>query len=79
MSDPQAGQIVYKANHVIEDVVIDAQTGYLYWTAYDAGFIAKLRITSDVNRTHDVIVSSLTSPRALVIDVISRYVNLNAC
>jgi len=63
---------VYRADHVIDDLVIDPETDYLFWTAYDAGFIARLDITGRDNTTHDVIVSSLTSPRALVIDVINR-------
>jgi len=75
LSDPEPGQqIVYRAEHVIDDLVVDPETGaYLYWTAYDAGFIARLSVTGNSNSTsHDVIVSSLTSPRALVIDVINR-------
>ena len=74
MSDPKPGQVLYKANHVIDDLAIDPDNAYLYWTAYDAGFIARLDITGNGNTTHDVIVSSLTSPRALIIDVINRCV-----
>jgi len=74
LSDPKPGQIVYKADHVIDDLVIDPERAHLYWAAYDAGFIARLDITGGSNTTHDVIVSSLTSPRALVIDVINRCV-----
>ena len=72
VSDPRPGHVVYKAGHVMDDLVIDPEGIYLYWTAFNAGFIARLDITSDGNATHDVIVSSLTSPRALVIDVINR-------
>ena len=75
VSDPKPGQVVYKADHVIDDLVVDSQGARLYWTAYNAGFIAMLDIASgDRNVTHDVIVSSLTSPRAVVIDVINRCV-----
>jgi len=59
---------------VIDDLVIDPESAYLYWTAYDAGFIARLDVTGHGNPRHDVIVSSLTSPRALVVDVINRCV-----
>jgi len=72
--DPKPGQVVYKADHVIDDLVIDPESRYLYWTAYDAGFIARLDITGDANNRHDVIVSSLTSPRAIVIDINNRCV-----
>jgi len=79
MSYPKRSQVVYKADHVIDDLVIDPAGAYLYWTAYRAGLIARLDITGHSNTTHDVIVSSLTSPRALVIDVINRCVTSHAC
>jgi len=76
VSDPEPGDhVVYKSDHVMDDLVLDPDGVYLYWTAYKAGLIARLDVTGtdDVTtKTHDVIVSSLTSPRALVIDVINR-------
>jgi hypothetical protein len=61
------GTLVYLAGHVIDDLVIDDEGRFIYWTAYDAGCIARLDVTKQ-GATHDVIVQTLTSPRALVID-----------
>jgi len=80
MSDPKPGQVVYKADHVMDDLVLDPDGVYLYWTAFNAGFIARIDVNAsdDGNATHDVIVSSLTSPRALAIDVTNRCAKSDA-
>lgn len=63
------GTLVYLAGHVIDDLAIDDEGRFIYWTAYDAGFIARLDVTIP-GATHDVIVHTVTYPRALVVDSI---------
>lgn len=71
VADVDGGIPVYFADHVIDDLAVDAEGRYIYWTAYDAGFIARLDVTIPAV-SHDVIVQSLMSPRALVVDSLHR-------
>jgi len=65
----------YDAGQIIDDLVVDVDHQMLYWTAFDAGLIGSLNL-SQVNATHDVIVSNTLRPRAIAIDSRNGSANL---
>lgn len=62
---------ILQPGHVIEDMALDHDNSYLYWTAYDKGLVARLKL-DEVNPSYEVLISNMSQPRAIALDVTNR-------